>query len=228
MNIRRLINWLGLHFKFLKAKFVHIFLFFVVNIVIGSLGVWMPMLTSLLLEDVNFRIELSRVLAASGPYTFAVAYLAASTAFVAYEYLEERTTINRKSKTTLTTMAFVLIILCTLLSAFQTQIPQLSGAAPNTSTVNKVTLEIQTQTTSNIESPVQRLKVHELSSSEKLQLWLVAIAVVVGLVLYLISRWDDEDVKRMLQEHEAWMSEEAQRLGKMALLNNKPVGTLKL
>lgn len=204
-------NWLRLHLSFLKAKFVHVFLFVVVNILIGSLGVWMPMLMAFLVEDAHFRDELSRSLAAAGPYTFAVAYLAATTAYIAYEYLEGNTTRKRKLKTTIATTAFVLIILCTLLSAFQTQISELSQKAAN---------NLATQSQASVMQPgnlpqqkaANGNEKPELSIAEELQLYLVVISVVVGLLLYVISRWDDADALLMIENYESSIKTGIQQL----------------
>ena len=113
---KELLDWLSLQRSFLAAKTVHIFVFIAVNVVVGSLGVWMPLMTSLFVENTTFVGELSRTLSASGAYTFAVAYLAASSAYIAYDYLEDRSTIHRKSKTVFLTTAFILIILSTILN----------------------------------------------------------------------------------------------------------------
>lgn len=65
-------NWLKLQYNFVSSKSVHLFVFIVVNIVIGSLGVWMTLLMTRIINIQSFELELSKVLEASGPYTFAV------------------------------------------------------------------------------------------------------------------------------------------------------------
>lgn len=194
-------NWFKLQYKFLSSKSVHLFVFIVVNVVIGSLGVWMTILMTRIVNIQSFDIELSKVLEASGPYTFAVAYLAASTSYVAYEYLEDRRTCKRKTNTTLTTAAFVLIILCTLLSAFQTKLFDTPSALTNKNTA------IPSQLIEPLQANINSEKV--LTVQEKLQLWLVLISIFIGLALYLISRWDDEDAILMLQEYNSKIREES-------------------
>lgn len=227
MNWHRSISWLGLHRRFFGAKSVHLFLFIVVNVFIGSLGVWMPLMTSLLLEEVRFSTQLSDVLAASGPYTFAIAYLAASSAYAAYDFLENRTSPNRKSKTVFATTAFVLIILCTLLSAFQTQISHL--AAPHRESLTKPSLAsgipiVESKTPSESDGTPVNIA---LSSAEELQLGLVAFSILIGLVLYVLSRWDDADCSRMIEEYEKALTDAAQRLGQKARGKPNAYGNLR-
>jgi hypothetical protein len=228
LNSNRLIFWLSLQRSFFSAKSVHIFLFVVVNVFIGSLGVWMPLMTSLFLKDVRFSSELSASLSASGPYTFAVAYLAASSAYIAYDFLESRTSPNRKIKTVFGTTAFVLIILCTLLSAFQTQISHLAVTSGPPAAQHSLPTEASLLVSSKDKSFIDVLQELHLSSAEQLQLWLVAISVLVGLVLYVLSRWDDEDCNRMVEEYEKTLTDAAQELSQKARSSGETFGDLKV
>jgi hypothetical protein len=197
-------RWISALWAFSKSKIVHMGLFLVVNVVIGSLGVWMPIMASVARPDMFAREELIKVLQAGGPYTFAVAYLAGSTSFLAYEYLDGNITSNRRWKTSLGVLAFVLIILCTLLSAIQTpperNIPRLETsitvssdqASPVTSDSSSSLAERNHQKQSN---PSYR----ELNLSELVQLRITILAILVGLGLFFVSRLGDEDLKEQFE-----------------------------
>lgn len=199
---------------FLRSKSIHIFIFIVVNAVVGSIGIWMPILAAVGRPDVIAMVELQKQLAASGPYIFAVAYLAGSTSFVAYEYLDTEQTDRRKTKTALAVCAFVLIIVCTLLSALQAApiaTPgDLVGAHPVASAVQTV----------------PRQPVRELNVAEWAQLVIVALASFVGLLLYVISRLDDPDIKATMAAISAGTEEESKRLSSSASRVADPALTL--
>lgn len=212
----RLYNWVILQLKFYHSKFVYLFLFVVVNVLVASLGVWMTMLMSQVLNTGSFSLELKKILAAGGPYTFAVAYLAASTSSVAYEYLDSsRGTNRRKSKVIATTAAFVLIILCTLLSGFQTQSQSVAAVQVQHSSSSESNSSLKNI---NLDHP-SKMKM-QLTSSERMQIWLVLISIIVGFYLYLISRWDDEDANTLLLKHNNRLQEEINAIGNNHLNTN--------
>lgn len=194
--------WLSALYVFSKSKIVHIVLFLTVNVVIGSLGVWMPILASLARPDMFAREELIKVLLAGGPYTFAVAYLAGSSSFLVYEYLDGEATANRRWKTSLGIVAFLLIILCTLLSALQTP-PDRNG--PNIDTPMTTSPGMPSSTTP-LASPrpagvaTRRDGGSDLSISEQVQLKITLLAIFVGLGLFVVSRLSDEDLKEQFDK----------------------------
>lgn len=215
MNKRNfLIRWCNLQWVFFRSKWVHILLFVVVNIVIGSLGVWMTILMTHVINDHStFIPELKKILATCGPYTFAVAYLAASSSYIAYEYLDDLQTTRRKRKIVAATASFVLIILCTLLSGFQTQ-------SQNYNIQDQHELPVvQTNLNAVNASPPKTHAV--LTDSEELQLWLTGIAIILGAYLYLTSRWDDADAVQLVLNFELELKQESAEL-ELKVNNNQP------
>lgn len=199
----RLVRWLLMSWTFARSKWIHIFIFLVVNAVVGSIGIWMPILAAVARPDINSMVELQKQLAASGPYIFAVAYLAGSTSFVAYEYLDEQVTSNRKTKTALAVCAFVIIIICTLLSALQTS-PVASTLAPPSTAAYLA------------QGAYVKEAARTLNASEYAQLFITAIAVVVGLLMYVISRFDDEDIKQAIANFSAKTEADSKQLSEDA------------
>ncbi|MBK7473342.1 MAG: hypothetical protein IPI73_24615 [Betaproteobacteria bacterium] len=79
----------------LKALF---FLFVLVNVVVGSLGLTAPLLAANQLSTVSWLVELVRQLKAGGAYTFSIAFIASSGAFLIREYLDNTRTSFRSLK----------------------------------------------------------------------------------------------------------------------------------
>lgn len=190
-------RWLSAFSAFFKSKIVHMVLFLTVNVVIGSLGVWMPILASLARPNIFAHDELIKALLAGGPYTFAVAYLAGSSSFLVYEYLDGEITENRRWKTSLGIVAFLLIILCTLLSALQTPTAYTDihtsqpSKMPSTSSTPDTIFPLPAgRIGGQVSSP--------LNLSESVQLTVTFLAIFVGLGLFVVSRLSDEDLKAQL------------------------------
>jgi hypothetical protein len=61
-----------------------------------------------------------------------------------------------------------------------------------------------------------------LTSSEKMQIYLVLISIFVGFYLYLISRWDDGDATNLLAQYKNKLEEEIMLI-KNKGLNENPI-----
>ena len=157
--------------KLMQSKWVHVTVFFIINVVMGSLGVWLPIALAAINPGASTHEELVKVFRASGPYTFAVAYLTAAAAYIALEYLEGVETQFRGLKTFLGLMAFLAIVLCSLLAAAQPSAPLLDRT-----------------TNTMVQSYVSKFGVGDV-----VQATLTVISLLLGFLLFLLDRAEDDD-----------------------------------
>lgn len=187
---------------FIRSQWAHFFLFVVVNIFVGSLGVWMPVLLAGVRHEVDYIPSVMRQLEAGGPYTFAVAYLAAAASFVVSEYLSGASTGGRKLKTVFALFAFVLVILCTLLSASQASGGQ-QIESPSAST--EASAPGGPHGSSGLDWGA-------VDPAGRLQLQLTGLAVLVGLILFILAQSSTEDMRGEIEQIDARMKREAAEL----------------
>jgi len=162
----------------LKALF---FLFVLVNIVIGSLGITAPLLAASLLSASGVVAEFIRQLKGGGAYTFSMAFIASSCAFMFRDYIENKDTAFRSIKAMATMIAAGFAILLTLLSGINAAAAYVAPA----------TLMLQTQLT--------------WTSSETLQTSLLATTILFGAWLFClehIDRFPDEYLRLSDEERD--------------------------
>ena len=192
---------------FIKAKWLHFIVFFAINVVIGSLGVWLAVVIAASNDQKTAFEELIKSFDSGGPYTFAVAYLAAATAYLVKEYQEKIDTDFRMYKTFFGVLAVLLIIICSVLAAAQSQN---SESSPPTDMQFKASYSYS-QNFSNIPNNSQVLSVSgnqeqvvtgqynsKFKHSHWIQLWLTIMAIFIGIILYLLERAGDNDQKDSL------------------------------
>ncbi|WNV05964.1 hypothetical protein RP726_05990 [Candidatus Methylospira mobilis] len=186
-------EWIVSVYIFFKIKTVHIVIFLAVNVLVGSMGIWMPILASLARHDMYAFEEFSKVLLAGGPYIFDVAYLAGSSSFLVYEYLDGKVGSYRRWKTLLGIVAFLLIILCTQLSALQTPPDGNGGSSYDPNSASSLTAPHLVPPSSPVElvDKKSHRTVSTLSLSENVQVCITIFAIFVGLGLFVADRIGD-------------------------------------
>lgn len=192
--------------QFIKAKWLHVTVFFAINVVIGSLGVWLAVVIAASNDQKTAFDELIKSFDSGGPYTFAVAYLAAATAYLVKEYQEKIDTDFRMYKTFFGVLAVLLIIICSVLAAAQTQNSESSPSnklfkASFNYSQNSSISPSNVQEVSVSGNQEQEAKAHSNSkfkNSHWIQFWLTVMAIFIGIILYLLERAGDTDQKDSL------------------------------
>ncbi len=138
-------------------KFPIIIWFFVINIVVGATGVWVPLIPAVSYGPESMYAKFLEVLRSGGAYTFLLAYLASTSGYVITEYVEKSDQFFRSQKT------IVLAIACVigLLSAF-------------------LTMDIFSNGSHSADSKTATI-------ADKIQIWMTIAAIVIGFLLALLQ-----------------------------------------
>src|SRR5688500_14214176 len=114
---------------FVKSQGARILLFLAVNVVFGALGFLVPISVEYFATDELYP-ALKKQLNAAGPYTFSIAFLAASVSLVVDEYLTlDKKPDHRAFKVVSSVLAALLIVFCAVFSGSQTAREMLSASS---------------------------------------------------------------------------------------------------
>lgn len=138
-------------------KYSLIIWFFAINVIVGSAGVWVPLIPEIRHGWNSIFSKLLEVMRSGGGYTFLLAYLAATSGYLIAEYVEESDRYFKSQKAALGAIALVI----GLVSAFLTM-DLFSGA-----------------------TPIDGLP--ETTIGDRIQLWMMVIAIVIGFLLALLQ-----------------------------------------
>lgn len=141
----------------ISDKYSLIIWFFAINVIVGSAGVWVPLIPEIRHGWSSIFSKLLEVMRSGGGYTFLLAYLAATSGYLIAEYVEESDQYFKSQKAALGAVALVI----GLLSAFLTM-DLFSGAGP----VDR--------------SP-------ETTISDHIQIWMMGVSIVIGFLLALLQ-----------------------------------------
>lgn len=192
----------------IASQWTHIVLFLTVNVILGALGFLVPISIEYAATD-NFMPALRKQLDAAGAYTFAIAFLASCISLVAAEYLDMKEVAKyRNLKVLLCVVAGLIMIFCAVFSGSQTArslIDETLRFAGNS--VSHV------QSVDNRRSDMQSDGIHQenkqsqtqssqdnLSKLDGLQLQITFLAVVVGLALFLVFKYQAPDMQEQLKK----------------------------
>ena len=189
------------------SQFAHIILFLTVNVILGSLGFIVPIAIEYVATD-DFLPALKKQLDAAGAYTFAIAFLASCVSLVAAEYLDRKEVAEyRKLKILLSVLAGLIVIFCSVFSGSQTARSLTEGltkshaetvsqelGAPEvrTTTTGEQVHDCQAQETAKAEVPLSKL--------DRWQLKTTGIAILVGLILFLVFKYQEPSMKEQLDK----------------------------
>lgn len=202
---------------FLRLNIAHMLLFLAVNVVFGALGVWMPVLVGWARSG-SWWASLLAQFENSGPYTFAIAFLAACISYVVAEYLDKQTAKWKQLKVLLATVAAVLIIVCTGLSSSQTSFPAHEGSSLGATSSAKYidqqsrqNTDPQTATAIAPSRPVLATPA-ELPPPHYLQALLTIVSIITGFLIFLTFLALSEPMKAALTEIEGELEDETDAL----------------
>lgn len=192
---RRIAAWL-------RDQWLILLLFVLVNVLIGSLGLWLSSLQHWV-NDMDHRGPLVEQLNSGSFYTFAIAFLTSCTSLIVAEYLELKTAITgRHMKIFLFMVSSSLILLCALLA---TSIPKstLTDKPPAASAASQAGgSPVKSGSGEAIVAGAQK-ELAQLPRWHMVQLWLTGAAVVVGLLLYLVVQYSATAMRRAIDNIEA-------------------------
>lgn len=219
---------------FLRVKFVHILTFFVVNIVVGSLGIWVPLFGTLMRPDMQFNVELHKALMGGGWYTFSAAYLTGSCSALAYEFIDRELAVFKKLKVMLGVISSFLIIICFAGVAFLTP-PVYQALSSEASKIVPYNIASLPVTSSNLtklndkeiseaaSSNSTELNQKEISkdkiffnTSEWTQLGITFFSAFIGLVIFIVVMLGDPDLKNQYEIINHRVENESGDLAKLA------------
>lgn len=187
------------------SQFAHIILFLTVNVILGALGFIVPIAIEYAATD-NFLPALKKQLDAAGAYTFAIAFLASCVSLVAAEYLDRKEVAEyRNQKILLSILAGLIVIFCAVFSGSQTARSLIEDSAkyhPGTLNRDQVALEAP----KNDSAVPDKGRQHQIEATtdltlSKLDRWQVnitALAVLVGLILFLVFKYQEPGIKEQL------------------------------
>lgn len=141
----------------ISDKYSLIIWFFAINVIVGSAGVWVPLIPEIRHGWSSIFSKLLEVMRSGGGYTFLLAYLAATSGYLIAEYVEESDQYFKSQKAALGAVALVI----GLFSAFLTM-DLFSGAGP---------VDRSPETTIN----------------DHIQIWMMGVSIVIGFLLALLQ-----------------------------------------
>jgi hypothetical protein len=220
--ISLLISWSSPLATLWRIQGIHILLFFVVNVGIGSLAVWMPILIGWVETGDAMKKTLDQF-HASGPYTFAIAFLAGCVSLVVAEYLDSNIIERKKLKVFFSLLSVVLMVMCTVLSSSQTAKP------PNNQTDKSTDINIAKPVLSSVQNTTDSrpLKTKEpkleanngpteqplqFQRADFIQFWFVIFAITTGLAVFLAFQFQTDPMREELANIESRISEDSDNL----------------
>ena len=198
----------------LTTQFTHIILFLTVNVVLGALGFLVPIAIEYAATD-SFLPALRKQLDAAGAYTFAIAFLASCISLVAAEYLDRKEVAQyRHPKVLLSVLACLIMVFCAVFSGSQTARSLIGDQPPAQVSQNPRLTERPNTSAAELYDSGSLLKVNAkdggkpgLSTLDILQIRITIVAVVVGLLLFLVFQYQapsmQDQVAKYMQKTEA-------------------------
>lgn len=107
----------------ISDKYSLIIWFFAINVVVGSAGIWVPLIPEIKHGWVSINSKMLEVLRSGGAYTFLLAYLAATSGYLITEYVENSDEHFRSQKAALVAFAFIVGVVSALLTLDSFSIP---------------------------------------------------------------------------------------------------------
>lgn len=198
---------------FVRLNVGHVALFLTVNVVFGAAGIWMPVVAGRYRSGTWWDPLLTQFENA-GPYTFAIAFLAACLSYLVAEYLDKRSATWKQWKVLLGLLAGSLIFLCTWLSAVSQ--PEGTSAKPPIATQNvskqpKTGQEVS-PSTATVQSKAFSPGVAELPEPHYVQAVLVAISVINGFLIFLTFLVLADPMKKAIAEIDAKLEDDTDAL----------------
>lgn len=209
VRLKLLLSWVkGLFIRswvLFSSQFAHIILFLTVNVILGALGFIVPIAIEYVATD-DFLPALKKQLDAAGAYTFAIAFLASCVSLVAAEYLDRKEVAEyRNQKILLSVMAGLIVIFCSVFSGSQTARSLIEDSAKShAETVSRDQVVLGTPTTASgvTERGRQAQKAAKaevsLSRLDRWQINITGLAVLVGLILFLVFKYQEPSMKEQL------------------------------
>ena len=189
----------------LKSQGAHIALFLTVNVIFGALGFLVPIAIEYA-TTLSFVPALQKQLNAAGAYTFAIAFLASSISLVAAEYLDSTAVAEyRRSKVLLSAFAALLMIFCAVFSGSQTarslidapRPPEIKQAGDLPGSQPKELAAMNEKTNGAVQDLV-KVGASSLGSLDYLQVITTAVAITVGLLLFLVFQYQAPNMQAQL------------------------------
>ena len=177
---------------------VHFFQFIAVNVIVGAFGFLFPLLIAAARTDALVFEELVKQLAAAGPYTFAVSFLASTSSFIVSENLVSKSASHRGFKVFFGTLSLLLLIVCTVFSVALSSQSTPLAAPTSTSELSSTTnakLTPHSPATDVARASLKKREVNSFSDLKREEVWqlaIVAMAVIVGICLFGLSRKEVE------------------------------------
>lgn len=209
MRTKLLLSWIqGLFIRgwvLFSSQFAHIILFLTVNVILGALGFIVPIAIEYAATD-NFLPALRKQLDAAGAYTFAIAFLASCVSLVAAEYLDRKEVAEyRNQKILLSVLAGLIVILCAVFSGSQTARSLIEDSAKShVETLSRN--QLAHEAPSSVSGVPEKDGQHQIATKAELTLskldrWQINItgfAVLVGLILFLVFKYQEPSMKEQL------------------------------
>ncbi len=93
--------------KAAEDKYSLIIWFFAINVVFGSAGLWVPLISEIKNGRGAVSLRMSELLETGGAYTFLIAYLATTSGYVITEYVERSNRFFQNQKAALLAVALI-------------------------------------------------------------------------------------------------------------------------
>jgi hypothetical protein len=207
---------------FIRSQGARVLLFLAVNVIFGALGFLMPVSVEYFATDELYP-ALKKQLNAAGPYTFSIAFLAASVSLVVDEYLAlDKKADHRTFKVVTSIFAALLIVFCAVFSGSQTAREMLSSASTPTAQEASQKQVVKSPGTDQVKLDAQEVAKNppngfaalwsKFDRQDRLQIWTTMLAVVVGLFLFLVFKLEEPSMQAELERYQSKIKVEAHEL----------------
>lgn len=124
--------------KAVADKYSLIIWFFAINVVAGSAGLWVPLISQLNGSHGAVSSRVAELLQAGGGYTFLIAYLATTSGYVVTEYVDRSNRFFRNQKATLLGLVLIVGLISVSCTASLFSVALVSKGAPETIAVDYI------------------------------------------------------------------------------------------
>lgn len=224
-SIRKIPLFIHIIWTFLTSQFAHIILFLTVNVIIGGLGILVPIALEYAATN-DFMPALQKQLASASAYTFAIAFLSSCVSLVAAEYLDEKTpSPYRHPKVLLSVFASLIVIMCSVFSGSQAAHSITAEHQPSSSQISieskgtslpaqqltpKAPADEKSESLQSNKNQIKNKKI-DISTIDLWQIWITSAAVFVGLILFLLFKYQEPSMRQQLDEIITKFDEEAKK-----------------
>jgi hypothetical protein len=202
--------WVRLR-AFLTSQGTHVILFLAVNVVLGALGILVPLAIEYTATD-SFIPALKKQLDAASAYTFSIAFLASCVSLVVAEYLDRKEIAQYRSlKVVLSLCAGLMMVFCAVFSGSQAAralIGEHGQIQPSKTEISQVEAKA-TVSTALVEGRLSASAAPKVASDQeltltpldKLQVKTTVAAVIVGLLLFLVFQYQAPSMTEQLAKY---------------------------